>query len=994
MTKTNTLAESVRRALWLSVAGTAAFTANAFAQEPAKDETKTLDSVTVTGSRIPRTQTETASPVVTIDRAAIDKTGALTIGDFIQDVPSMAGAATNPSVNNGGGDGATTVSLRGVTEFRTLLLINGRRIVTRDVNAIPMSMVSKIEILKDGASAIYGSDAIGGVINFILKKQFDGVEVTGNYGISAQDDGERYGLSSTLGISGERGNIIISANYNDQKQVNSFDRDYSTFALSLSSGAVSVGGSSRTTTGRYAVAESVAGLDCNGSGGFVDAQGNPETAALTRIDGRPGTAIGDFRCFASSDLFNYQAVGNLQLTPQERTGVFVAGNYDFTDSVSGYFEGFLNKTRSAGQIAPLPFDGRPGQDSIALSANSIFNPFGVNITDSRLRLSRIGNRRFDFSTETSQFTGGLKGAFGDTSWQWDSNVSFGKIEQASSTTGYLLTSALAAALGPSFRDAGGVARCGTAAATIANCTPVDFFGAPPDGSTAAGAAQLDALRAISVNTTNDTNQTYRGFQANFNGDLFEIGAGTVKGAFGVEYRKDKLDFAPDTLATLPSNTVDFTCLISSEACTTATNGDDKVKELYGEVLLPLIADKLEMTFGLRWSDYDSVGSSTNGKLGIQWRPMEQLLVRGTYAQVFRAPTITNRFGGRFAASDGYTDVCNGITQLQNPALPFNATTNPYVNSTNPACAGVLANGAFSQSDTQLSAIKGGTSNLKAEDGTVVNIGFVYEPSWLEGFSATIDVWNIKLDNFIATYGTQNILNECFNSTTAAPSPFCSLFSRGGPPGEILRLFDFNANIGELDTKGVDFGFRYKFNTAIGDFRTNLEGTYLDKYDIVTIINGQVASTRQNAGSFLSPANGGDGNYSKWRALGTIGWNLGNWDAQWTMRFVDGFKVGSANPNTGTRTCADLAGYTINTTTNQRQVTPRCEFTRGANTYHNLQVGYKYEPWNSTFRLGVDNVFDKQPPILYQNNTLNGNTDERTFDTVGRYFWMSASVNFN
>lgn len=975
MKNRNLLAESVRRALWLGVAGTSMLGATSFAQDAAKD-TKTLDSVEVTGSRIARTQSETSSPVVTIDRAAIERTGALTIGDFIQDVPSMAGAATNPTVNNGGGDGATTISLRGVTEFRTLLLINGRRLVTRDVNSIPMSMVNKIEILKDGASAIYGSDAIGGVVNFILKKNFDGVEVTGSYGVSAKDDGERYGISSTLGISGDRGNVIISANYNDQKQVNSFDRDYSAFALSLSSGVVSVGGSSRTTTGRYVIPETVSGIDCNGNGIVAG-----ETGALTRNASAPGTAIGDFRCFTSADLFNYQAVGNLQLTPQERAGVFASGNYDFTETVSGYFEGFVNKTRSAFQIAPLPFDGRPGQDNIVLSRFSIFNPFGVDVADSRLRLSRIGNRRYEFATDVGQFTAGLKGVFGDTSWDWDTNFSYGKINQSSTTTGYLLTSALAAALGPSFIDGGGVARCGTIATPIPNCIPVDFFGAPPTSSTATGQTQLAALAAISANTTNNLSQWYRGFQANFRGDLFDASAGTVKGAFGVEYRTDRLEFAPDFLARL--ETTNFTCLISSEACATATAGEDSVKEVYGEVLFPLLANapwakSLDLTFGLRWSDYDSVGASTNGKLGVEWRPSDQLLVRGTYAQVFRAPTINNLYNGQFAASDGYADPCASYT-------PVNGPNAALVGADSAACLGLVnRSGNFAQSDTQLSAIKGGNPVLKAEDGTVVNIGFVYEPSWLEGFSTTLDFWNIKLDNFISSYGTQNILNECASSTIANPSPFCALFSRGSD-GEILRLFDANANIGKLNTNGIDFGFRYKFSTGWGDFRTNLEGTYLDKYDLTTIINGTVARVRQNAGSFLSPANGGDGNYSKWRGLGTIAWSNGAWDAQWTMRYVHGFVVGSNSPSEGTGTCADAAGFGAGVP---------CQISRGANTYHNFQLGYKVDAWNTTFRLGVDNAFDKQPPIIYQNNSLNGNTDERTFDTVGRYYWLSGTVKFN
>ncbi|HPW32864.1 MAG TPA: TonB-dependent receptor plug domain-containing protein, partial [Arenimonas sp.] len=196
MKNRNLLAESVRRALWLGVAGTSMLGANVMAQETAK-EPATLKSVEVTGSRIPRTQSENASPVYTVNKEAIEKTGALTIGDFLQDIPSISGAATNPAVNNGGGTGAATVSLRGLGEERTLILINGRRIVTNDVNSIPMSMVQNVEVLKDGASAIYGSDAVGGVVNFILSKNYEGLEARVDYGISSRDDGQRQGASLT-----------------------------------------------------------------------------------------------------------------------------------------------------------------------------------------------------------------------------------------------------------------------------------------------------------------------------------------------------------------------------------------------------------------------------------------------------------------------------------------------------------------------------------------------------------------------------------------------------------------------------------------------------------------------------------------------------------------------------------------------------------------------------------------------------------------------------
>ena len=964
-----TLAKAIQLSLLVSLPGLAAAQDTAPAPEQGQKAT-TLDTITVTGSRIKRTDIETSSPVFQIDRQAIDATGAQTIGSFIQSVPSMAGAATNPSVNNGGsgpggpnpsGTGAATISLRGLTEERTLILINGRRIVTNDVNSIPMSMVERVEILKDGASAIYGSDAVGGVVNFILRRNFEGSQVAVDYGISDQDDGERYGASATLGLSGDRGSFILGANYHKQKEVLAADRDFSRNALTLYAGSVVVGGSSRTTTGRYAVPESIAGLDCNGDGDLGD------TAGLTHIAGTPGTSVGDFRCFQNSDLFNYQAVGNVELTPQERTGVFITGNYDITEGVTAYLDAFTNRTTSASQIAPLPYDGRPGNDNVVISADNIYNPFGVDITDSRLRVSDLGNRRFSFKTEVNQFNGGLKGNFGDSSWSWDAGVSYGRIEQDLTTSGYIQSSKLQDGLGPSFIDAGGVARCGTPTEIIPNCVPLNFFGVPYDLSTPAGQASKDALAAITVNSNTHKVQVLRGFQANFAGDLFDLPAGTVKAAVGLEYRKVRLNFTPDSLSTLNPD-AEFTCEISSEACASRTSGYTETKEVYGELLIPVLADapfakSLNVTLGTRYSKYNSFGNTTNSKLGVEWRPIDSLLLRSTYAQVFRAPTVTDLYGGLFAFSAGYTDPCVGYTG------PLNG---------NPACQFVPNDGSYRAPDTQLSAFVGGNPDLKPEEGSVFTIGAVYEPEWFPGFSTTIDAWKVHLDDTIGTFGTFTILQECFRSTVANPSPFCSLFSRDPASGDPIRLFDRRENVGDTDTKGIDIGFRYKTETPWGRIRASLDTTYVAQYDTKIIFNGVVTAEQHNAGTYLGSANGGLGNYSRWRGIGVLGWNLGNWDVQWTSRYVHGFRIGNAD--VPTVPCADRTGG------------PICELNYGAQTYHNIEAGYKL-PWNMQLRVGIDNAFDKKPPIMYQNNTADGNTDPQTFDTVGRYYWMNLTVNF-
>jgi len=975
MTRQKALAVRVRQALVLGLASSAALSGSAFAQTtpaPAQQDAKTLDTVQVTGSRIRRVDTETASPVFTIDAQAIERTGAATIGDFLQDIPAISGAATNPSVNNGGGSGAATVSLRGLGDERTLTLLNGRRMVYNDINSIPMSAIARVEVLKDGASAIYGTDAIGGVVNFILKRDFEGGEINVGYGESSRGDAERQSANVTYGWSGERGNVLINLNYNDQKEVAAADRDYSRNALTLYSGTVTIGGSSRTTTGRYLVPRSAipAGtVNLTGPG-----CGSGANVPLTRIEGRPGTSWGDFRCFnPATDLFNYQAVGNLQLTPQERGGIFFAGRFDINDSMTAYTEVYTQNTRSYGQIAPLPFDARPGQDEVSISPQSIFWPFpglssGLVNNDLRLRLSAIGNRRFSFNSDVKQMSAGIEGLVGETSWSYDLGMTYGRLNQETISTGYLFTPALAAALGPSFRDGQGNAVCGTPSAPIANCTPVNFFG--PLNSP----ADIAALSRISSPARNTQDATLKNFYANLSGDLFDLPAGTVGGAFGVEYRKESSAFVPDFLAIVdPTN---YTCLISSEACTTAAIGEFTVKEIYGEALLPILTDaafakSLSATVGARWSDYSTFGNTTNWKLGLEWRPIDDMLVRGTIAKVFRAPTIGDLFQGNSASSDTFADPCNGWLGA------------PVGSPQRLACAGVPTDGSFNQTDTQLSAIKGGNPNLQPEEGKVFTYGVVYDPSWLEGASITLDLWRVYLNDTIGTVGTQTILNNCFNS-----GAFCNLFSRGAG-GEILRLFDANANVGRTDTKGVDLGLKYRLeDTDWGSFRFSLDTTYTAQFDVKTIVLGQVVAQQYLAGTFLSSANGGLGNYSRIRSLGSVGWEMGDWDAQWTTRFVSGFSVGAVFPGTRTNTCADL-GLSLN---NPAGV-PGCQFDRGGQTYHNVQLGYKVDAWNTRFQVGVDNAFDKDPPILYQNNSLNGNTDERTFDTVGRYYWATATVTF-
>ncbi len=348
---------------------------------------------------------------------------------------------------------------------RSLVLVDGRRWIGTvsnangavDVNSIPMAAIERVEVLKDGASAIYGSDAIGGVVNFILRKDFDGLEASAYYGISSRGDAGTQRFDATFGMTGEKGNLILGASYDKEDSVSAADRAYSSQPYQLYAGEKGIGGTSRILTGRYVLPRDVAlargaTLDANCAQPSA-ANPNPNVV-LTRIDGRPGTSGSDFRCFnGQTDVYNFQADGNLNLTPQERTSMFVSGNYRLSQHVEAFLLGSWLKTESSFFIAPLPFDGRAAVDNVPISKDSIYNPFGVDITDARLRLRDfIPTRTTRFETDTYQITAGLRGNFGDSSWSWDAAYSYGRTPQSSSVRGYLYSPGLTDALGPSMID--------------------------------------------------------------------------------------------------------------------------------------------------------------------------------------------------------------------------------------------------------------------------------------------------------------------------------------------------------------------------------------------------------------------------------------------------------------------------------------------------------------------------------------------------------------
>jgi len=945
----------------LAIGSVAALAMPVLAQD-AEEETR-IDTVTVTGSRVKRVDAETSQPVFTMSREDIKAQGLTSIGDVIQNI--TANGSTLNSTYNNGGNGETRVSLRNLGSNRTLVLINGRRWVggtglggAVDLNTIPTAAVERIEVLKDGASAIYGSDAIAGVVNVILRSDFVGAEFNTYQGEYDEGDGQRESYDMTIGASGDRFTALMGAGYVKEQPVGAGDREISAEPIF---GTGTTFGSSTTPFGRFQICNTAtpvtAPLSCPGANRVLP---NGSAGTFTYNPGASGTNWRPF--IVPDDIYNF-APDNYLLTPQERTSIFGQASVELTDDISFKMMATYNERKSEQLLAAMPvvLGTGPGAGlqarTVQIHQNNLYNPFGAPVVRIQRRVVETGGRSFKQDVDTFAFNGALEGSFslGDRYFSWDAGYIYAKNDQNDVTKGLFDVSALRQALGPSML-VNGVPTCvatpGNAATAIAGCVPLNLLGAP-------GTITPEMLAFSSFVAHDQAGYEMLDYFANLYGDLFELPGGVASFAFGLERRTEEGFDQPDALIAAGNTTGN---------ARKPTTGKYSLDEAYVEFALPVLTDvtmakTLEFSLATRYSDYSNFGDTTNSSFGMKWKPIDELLIRASYSEGFRAPSIAELFQG---VSDSFPQVADPCNSVRFGSLSADAQARCRAQ-------GVPA-GGYSQDNPQIRTSVGGNPFLLPESSVSKNAGFVYSPSFLEGFDVSVDWWHIRLRDTISGAGAQFILDDCILNNNQA---FCALFSRL-PTGEIDALLEGNGNIGISEVSGIDFAFNYILpETDYGTFTISLDNSYTLKNRSDNDLDGELDDSV--VGEYQDRNN-------NWRLRSNLAtrWEMGNWGATWNTRYysrqeedcqfmVDyGFGDLCSDPN---RTLPDG--------------TPAAQNVLGGTTYHDL-AGYWNAPWDARITVGVNNIGDKDPPVSF---LTFANSFDPQYEIPGRFYYLQYNQKF-
>ena len=969
----------------------AAQTAEVTSTSTATDIQGPLDVIKVTGSMIRSVDIEQAQPIVTITAADIQRQGFATLSQVLQNLTSASTpdiSKSNPA-EAGPDVGGSYIDLRSLGATRTLVLIDGKRIGTSytgmaNLDSIPMSIVDHIDVLADGASAIYGSDAIAGVVNVITRKDFNGAQVDVYEGkFIPHGDGSQGQYGVTFGKSTERGSILFSAQYEKQDAIGAGRRPYSAYPLTDRfplNGLTSMG-----AYGQF--------YNADGSMSVLNTGGDPRNINDYHMMMSP-TYAADGRVTDPGDTYNY----NRQVTLQSATSMknlFVQGHYNLSDDLTASFSAGFNQDRNTGSVGGLPLTTfsltslqHPEYSNLMLSAQSYYNPTnadGQTPTDLMFQRYVVELPRLNINkSENFRFNVGLDGYFslGEHQFNWDAYYFDTRYIGSILNTGDFSLPRLANALGPSFMDANGNVECGTPDSVIAGCVPLNVL-AGPGGYSAA------MLNYVGVNTYERYGSSEKGPQVDVSGEIFQLPAGGVNLAMGLSHRSIHGYDTPDTL--------------SSEGLTTnlagqPTRGGYNVNEAYAEFNVPVLKDLplaqvLSVDVASRFSHYSNFGSTHNNQYKITWKPVDDVLVRASYGSGFRAPTVADLYGGVSTTYPGYVDPCDvtyGLARYnskvaKNCASGIGGQPALSQDALNAAGLGSLYANGFMQEQAPNMPVtspgagpvyepftQGGNIKLRPETSKSAQLGFVYSPSYLQGFNASVDWFRYKVRNVISYISPDEVLYNCYALSIAAD---CSRFQRTAADHyQVSGLFMGEENQGYMSTAGYDVGLSYALpKFSFGQFNLKSQSTYYTRND-----------SQQYSGSPISHNAGLAGNW-RLRSNFSIGWDYHNFGAEWTLRYYSPLKQSCYNAQYSAFPCTLPNYYQTGVGTTPMTQVPSV-------TFNDAQVHWK-APWGAVIAMGVNNVFNRVAPYFYGGNGSDSIYSYNASYDYGRFVYLRYTQKF-
>ena len=990
-------------AAFLGLSATSASAATASAE---------VSEIVVTGTRIPTPNLTSVSPVVAIGAADIKAQGITRVEDIVNSLP-QAFAAQGSSISNGA-NGTATVDLRGLGASRTLVLIDGRRMgvgnptstgaPVADLNFIPAAMVERVDVLTGGASAVYGADAVAGVVNFIMTRNYEGVRIdtqyslyqhtndsftqsavrakaalaganAGQFALPSKNvrDGEGSEVTLTLGVNSPdgRGNITTYASYIQNNPILQGNRDYSTCTLNSGANfttAAACGGSGTASPGRV--------------GGFT-VEGNTF---------RPRNA--------ATDVFNF-GPSNYYIRPDERYRLGAFAHYELADWAEVYSQVMFMDDRSTAQIAP----GGIFAGTFSINCDNAFltaaqqvqicpatpgSPTALFTGTVAKRNVEGGGRQSDLRHESYRYVIGMKGKLGEN-WNYDGYAEYSATKFDAAQTNYFLKSRIDNAL-IAKRNAAGQIVCGINALAVvdAACVPYNMF--------QEGQVSQAALKYLQVPGSTFGNSTERVVNLSIGGDLAPYGikmpwaASGVGVALGAEYRREHVDFGGDFVSVTPG------ALNGGGAASTPISASFDVYDLFGETRIPLVNDQpfikeLQVELGYRFSTY-SYGVNTNTyKVAGDYTPIDGLRFRGSYQRAVRAPNLVELFGPQIHALNGSTDPCAGLADTAANAAII-ARCSAVHGYTKAQVLGIEANPA-----AQYYGLVGGNPNLQPEISDTYSVGVVYQPEFLPGLNVSVDYFNIKVDKYISGVGADTILNKCYLQND---NSYCGLIIRdtvthtlflnsSGPTGHTVNL---TTNTGSLRTSGVDFNGAYHTDldavglTGLGGVSATFVGTWLDRLESAVLPGDPFVNCAGLYGTQCSGRPGSAVPSPKWRHKARLTWNtpysvmgVGGLGLSVQWRHFSSVKLDATDSNPA-----------LNNPAGQ----PASDLVLGKRDYFDLLATFKVmDKYN--FRVGVNNVFDKDPPLVGQTDctptVCSGNTFPQVYDALGRYVFVGLTADF-